>query len=185
MKGGYFNLGSGFLGHVLWCCGIRIREEFTFIQILWQRICYLTCELIHNFRGKCLPIPGKRLAIPGKCLPIPGKRLLIWRKCQISSKITRQCTTQKRMLLQIVCLHYSVITVTVNFSWPVKQDISNSTSSFKGRALIYLRATFYLKCPPRTCIITLSLLNLFATFIPVEAVTSGKLWSPEIGWKRN
>ena len=143
-------------------------------------------QLIHNFRGKCLPIPGKRLAIPGKCLPIPGKRLLFWRKCQISSKITRQCTTQKkRMLLQIVCLHYSVITVTVNFSWPVKQDISNSTSSFKGRALIYLRATFYLKCPPRTCIITLSLLNLFATFIPVEAVTSGKLWSPEIGWKRN
>ena len=171
MKGWYFNLGSGFLGHVLWCCGIRIREEFTFIQILWQRICYLTCELIHNFRGKCLPIRGKRL--------------LLWRKCQISSKITRQCTTQKRMLLQIVCLHYSVITVTVNFSWPVKQDISNSTSSFKGRALIYLRATFYLKCPPRTCIITLSLLNLFATFIPVEAVTSGKLWSPEIGWKRN
>ena len=42
----------------------------------------LCCELIHNSRGKCLPIPGKRL--------------LISRKCQISSKITRQCTTQKK-----------------------------------------------------------------------------------------
>ena len=140
-------------------------------------------HLISDFKKRISPWLGlepTQMISPCNALFFPSRiRRIIF-------KITRQCTTQKkRMLLQIVCLHYSVITVTVNFSWPVKQDISNSTSSFKGRALIYLRATFYLKCPPRTCIITLSLLNLFATFIPVEAVTSGKLWSPEIRWKRN
>ena len=95
------------------------KKLLLFKYILWQWICYLTCELIHNSRGKCLPIPGKRL--------------LISRKCQISSKITRQCTTQKRMLLQIVCLHYSVITVTVNFSWPVKQDNQQQYIFFQGQ----------------------------------------------------
>ena len=119
----------GFLG--MYFDAVVLEYEKNLLSFKYCDRGFAISQLIHNFRGKCLPIPGKRLPIPGKRLPIPGKRLPIpGKSClfqanayfsggnakfllKLRANVRRK---KKRMLLQIVCLHYSVITVTVNFS---------------------------------------------------------------------